>query len=243
MNQSVNTGINRTLSSLSIATLVTFGCIASLTTGNVLAQDRKAQDKKANVETSNNETTNDAMELPGIFKMMPQASSSITEKSSKTTSGKRVSIPQFTADAGKGLVGVNARRIEKRPAQALARSLEKRDAKTILIPPRNNSWDSIKVEDMQILDAADFHATAYCLKGRTASGENVRQGFVAADPRVLPLGTLVHIQAGRYTGVYKVADTGGAIKGRKIDIYVPSYQEAKSFGRQRIKVKVLGRRK
>jgi len=239
MNQSVNNGINRTLSSLSIATLVTFGCIASLTTGSVLAQDKKAQDKKANVETSNNETTNDAMELPGIFKMMPQASASITGKSAKTTASKRVSIPQFTADAGKGLVGVNARRIEKRPAQALARSLEKRDAKTILIPPRNNSWDNIKVEDMHVLDAADFHATAYCLKGRTASGETVRQGFVAADPRVLPLGTLVHIQAGRYTGVYKVADTGGAIKGNRIDLGHNSGREAHKVGRRSVRVRIL----
>ncbi|HEX8091970.1 MAG TPA: hypothetical protein VF762_24180, partial [Blastocatellia bacterium] len=33
-------------------------------------------------------------------------------------------------------------------------------------------------------DLQDFHATAYCLKGRTASGENVRPGIVAADPKV-----------------------------------------------------------
>lgn len=239
MNQPVHNGINKTLSSLSIATLITFGCIAGLN-----ASDALAQDKKANVQTSNNETTSDAMELPGIFKVMPEATTSITQKSSKTyTSNKRISIPQFTADANKALFGVTLRRTEKRQAQAIARSLEKRDAKSILIPQRNSSWDHIKVEDFQGLDASDFHATAYCLKGRTASGETVRQGFVAADPKVLPLGTLVHIQAGRYTGIYKVADTGGAIKGRKIDIYVPSYQEAKSFGRQKIRVKVLGRRK
>jgi 3D (Asp-Asp-Asp) domain-containing protein len=238
MNQPVHNGINKTLSSLSIATLITFGCVASLNASKALAQD-----KKANVQNSNNETPNDAMELPGIFKVMPEATTSVAQKSSQTYASKRVSIPQFAADANKAMFGVTVRRTEKRQAQAIARSLEKRDAKTIVIPQRNNSWDHIKVEDFQGLDASDFHATAYCLKGRTASGETVRQGFVAADPRVLPLGTLVHIQAGRYTGVYKVADTGGAIKGRKIDIYVPSYQEAKSFGRQKIRVKVLGRRK
>ncbi len=85
----------------------------------------------------------------------------------------------------------------------------------------------------------EFHATAYCLKGRTASGAYVERGMIAADPRVLPLGTIVHIQAGKYTGTYKVTDTGGAIRGKKIDIYVPSYQEAIRFGRQKIKVKVL----
>ncbi|HYP27162.1 MAG TPA: 3D domain-containing protein [Blastocatellia bacterium] len=89
----------------------------------------------------------------------------------------------------------------------------------------------------------DFHATAYCLKGRTASGQYTRRGVIAADPRVLPIGTVVQIQAGRYTGTYTVLDTGGRIKGRKIDVYVPTYDEARRFGRQRIQVKVLGRAK
>ena len=87
----------------------------------------------------------------------------------------------------------------------------------------------------------EFHATAYCLKGRTASGVNTRPGVVAADPRVLPLGTVVQIKAGPYTGIYTVLDTGGRIKGRTIDVYLPNYREAIKFGRQRIKVRVLSR--
>ena len=87
----------------------------------------------------------------------------------------------------------------------------------------------------------DFQATAYCLKGRTASGEHVRPGIIAADPKVLPLGTVVHIKAGRYTGTYTVKDTGGRIKGRKVDIYIPNYREAKAFGKRRVKIKVVGK--
>jgi 3D (Asp-Asp-Asp) domain-containing protein len=87
----------------------------------------------------------------------------------------------------------------------------------------------------------DFQATAYCLKGRTASGQHTRPGVIAADPRVLPLGTVVHVEAGRYTGTYTVLDTGGRIKGRKIDIYMPTYGEAVKFGRQRVRLRVLGR--
>ncbi|MEW6209568.1 MAG: 3D domain-containing protein [Acidobacteriota bacterium] len=89
----------------------------------------------------------------------------------------------------------------------------------------------------------EFQATAYCLKGRTASGEYVRPGIIAADPRVLPLGTVVHIKAGRHTGTYTVADTGGLIKGRKVDIYFPTRREAIQFGRQRVMIKVVGRSK
>jgi 3D (Asp-Asp-Asp) domain-containing protein len=87
----------------------------------------------------------------------------------------------------------------------------------------------------------DFHATAYCLKGRTASGIHTRPGVIAADPSVLPLGTVVHLRAGRYTGTYTVMDTGGRIKGRLVDVYVPTYREAVEFGRRQVKIKVIGR--
>jgi 3D (Asp-Asp-Asp) domain-containing protein len=90
-------------------------------------------------------------------------------------------------------------------------------------------------------ELVDFHATAYCLKGRTASGVNTRPGMIAADPSVLPLGTVVHLRAGRYTGTYTVMDTGGRIKGRLVDVYVPTHREALEFGRQRVKIKVIGR--
>ena len=85
-----------------------------------------------------------------------------------------------------------------------------------------------------------MRATAYTGHGRTASGKQVRRGMVAADRRVLPLGTKVRLKnAGRYSGVYHVEDTGGRIRGRKIDIYLPSLGAAKQFGRQTVKVEVL----
>ncbi|MBC7795335.1 MAG: 3D domain-containing protein [Pyrinomonadaceae bacterium] len=87
-----------------------------------------------------------------------------------------------------------------------------------------------------------FTATAYCLKGRTAQGSGVRRGIIAADPRVLPLGTRVQISAGAWSGNYTVTDTGGAIKGRIVDIWVPNLSEARRFGRRAIKIAVLGKR-
>lgn len=86
-----------------------------------------------------------------------------------------------------------------------------------------------------------FVATAYSLRGRTASGKRVSRGVIAADRRVLPLGTRVRLEAGPYTGEYVVADTGGAIRGRKIDIWVPNTSEALRFGRRRVKLVVLQR--
>lgn len=84
-----------------------------------------------------------------------------------------------------------------------------------------------------------YIATAYNLPGKTASGLRVAKGIIAADPRVLPLGTRVRLEAGPYSGEYIVADTGSAVRGRKIDVWVPSYREACRFGRRNIKLSVL----
>jgi 3D (Asp-Asp-Asp) domain-containing protein len=84
-----------------------------------------------------------------------------------------------------------------------------------------------------------FRATAYALKGRTRSGAQTKPGVIAADPRVLPLGTVVQVNAGQYSGVYTVHDTGGRIKGDRLDVWVPSKKEARSFGRRNVKLVVL----
>jgi 3D (Asp-Asp-Asp) domain-containing protein len=89
--------------------------------------------------------------------------------------------------------------------------------------------------------AMSFSATCYCLKGKTASGAPVRRGIVAADPRILPLGTRINISGSSHSGTYLVADTGGVIKGRIIDIWVPSCAEAIRHGRRKITVTVLGK--
>ena len=89
------------------------------------------------------------------------------------------------------------------------------------------------------MNKGSFSATAYCLQGRTATGRGVRRGIIAADPRVLRLGSKVMITGGGYTGQYLVSDTGGNIKGRKLDIWVPSCSEARRFGRHSVNVILL----
>jgi 3D (Asp-Asp-Asp) domain-containing protein len=82
-------------------------------------------------------------------------------------------------------------------------------------------------------------ATAYCLNGRTASGVFSKYGIIAADPIYLPIGSIVRIRGGEYTGLYSVLDTGAKIKGRKIDIYLASGREAMQFGRRDVTLEVL----
>jgi len=93
--------------------------------------------------------------------------------------------------------------------------------------------------DVPAVQASTYVATAYSLSGRTASGKRVARGLIAADVSVLPLGTRVHVAAGQYSGEYLVADTGGAVRGKHIDIWTPNPRDAMRFGRRTVKLTVL----
>ena len=86
-----------------------------------------------------------------------------------------------------------------------------------------------------------FSATAYCKGTTTASGVNVRSGIAAADPDLLPVGSVVQIDAPgmRYDGVYTVMDTGPAVQGRHLDLYMWSCHEALRFGKTAVRIVVL----
>jgi 3D (Asp-Asp-Asp) domain-containing protein len=85
----------------------------------------------------------------------------------------------------------------------------------------------------------DFHATAYCVTGITKSGVAVSPGHVAADPKVIPLGSMIYVDSPSMGGFYQVLDTGALVKGKIIDIFIPSYERCMDFGRRMVKVKVL----
>ena len=86
-----------------------------------------------------------------------------------------------------------------------------------------------------------FAATAYCKGTTTASGVNVRTGIAAADPDLLPVGSVIQVYrlGERYNGIYTIMDTGPAVQGREIDIYMWSCHEALEFGRRQIAINVL----
>lgn len=76
--------------------------------------------------------------------------------------------------------------------------------------------------------------TAYCLKGLTRRDRYVRQGIVAADPRMFPLARYLEVYIGKkYFGRFLIDDTGGKIKGNRLDIWTPTCAEARRFGWQR----------
>src|SRR5262245_51220310 len=86
-----------------------------------------------------------------------------------------------------------------------------------------------------------FDATAYCKGATTASGVGVRTAIAASDSEILPVGSVVNVHTGdsRYSGIYTIMDTGPAVQGRVLDLYMWSCDEALAFGRRDVKVTVL----
>lgn len=97
-------------------------------------------------------------------------------------------------------------------------------------------------------DLGSFTVTAYCCckiccgkepehpaYGITASGKRATEGrTIAVDPSVIPLGTTVYLNGNPYIA----EDTGSAIKGKKIDLFINDHQRAKVFGVQEMEVKI-----
>lgn len=87
----------------------------------------------------------------------------------------------------------------------------------------------------------EFVATAYCKGQTTASGVGVRSGVAAADPKTLPLGSIVEIDGvpEEHRGIYTVLDTGPKVQGRHLDLYMWSCHDALAFGRRPVTVTVI----
>lgn len=78
-------------------------------------------------------------------------------------------------------------------------------------------------------------STCYCLRGNTASGLPVGPGIIATDPTVIPLGTSVFVPG---YGKAVAADTGSAVKGDTIDLWVASCAQASAYGRRTVTITV-----
>ena len=100
--------------------------------------------------------------------------------------------------------------------------------------------NSTEAKSAPITAPQAYTAFSYSLCCRGSSGLGVRRGTIAADPKILPYGTRVYMTgSGAYDGEYLVTDAGTAIKGNKIDVWVPTVHEARRFGRRNVKLTVL----
>jgi 3D (Asp-Asp-Asp) domain-containing protein len=88
-----------------------------------------------------------------------------------------------------------------------------------------------------------YAATAYCRGLLTSSGVAVQAGVAAADPSLLPVGSVVQLDFDDddddHDGIYSVLDTGPLVRGREIDLYMWNCTEARAFGRKAVRMTVL----
>lgn len=92
-------------------------------------------------------------------------------------------------------------------------------------------------ERMDIREAKYMQATAYTYTGfRTATGLSPAVGMVAVDPGVIPMGSRLYIEGYGYA---RAADTGGAVKGNTIDLFMEEYSQCINWGRRSVKVYIL----
>lgn len=107
----------------------------------------------------------------------------------------------------------------------------------------SRSVPGARLAGMAIGARQEFTATAYCKGSITAAGTAARSGVAAADPRILPLGSVVRLEGApnRHNGIYTVLDTGPKVQGRHLDLYMWSCYEALDFGRRPVTVTVLRR--
>lgn len=113
-----------------------------------------------------------------------------------------------------------------------------KDDKSADLPQMEEVMPQIRQQDATQTQEQTFTVTAYCpckkccgayANGYTATGAKATQGVtVAADPAVLPMGTEIQIDGHTYT----VQDTGGAIKGNRLDLYFDSHEDALQWGVQ-----------
>lgn len=72
----------------------------------------------------------------------------------------------------------------------------------------------------------------------TATGKQIKKGMIAVDPGIIPLGAKIEIKD---MGVFTAEDTGGKIRGNRIDIYFETKSQAERFGRRIIWIRLLDR--
>lgn len=109
------------------------------------------------------------------------------------------------------------------------------DSKTL------NKLQSTEIAPRKVKKELKVNASAYSpqdpgCSNYTSTGQRLRKGIVAVDPKVIPLGTKMYIPGYGY-GV--AADIGSAIKGNKIDVAFESRKEALQFGRRNIVIQIL----
>lgn len=184
----------------------------------VEVQSQKAEEQPAKTEESNKKSTTQSVE-----KSEEQTESAKIQSAEKTV--KQAESPKTqSADEPKQ----ETERVETKAA----------------IQPNEQSKEAEKTV-VEAGDTISVEATAYTVESAGGNGittigidlnKNPDAKVISVDPNVIPLGTKVYVEG---YGHAIAGDTGSAIKGNKIDVYLPTEEEALNWGRRTVNVTIL----
>ncbi len=109
--------------------------------------------------------------------------------------------------------------------------------KVLIQSPSATEGKGFELANESIRITLKVEATAYTYTGNnTATGVAPRHGLIAVDPKVIAMGSKVYVEGYGYA---IAADTGGAIRGNKIDVFFPSFRQCIDWGRKSVQIYVL----
>lgn len=173
------------------------------------------------------------------------------QESSKTVSASREDVPKtkeiVPATKESASITKESEPAAKESAPATKESVPaaKESASTTKESAPTTKESESKSNDSAGLKVITMEASAYTASckgctGITATGINLKENpntkVISVDPSVIPLGSKVNVEG---YGVAIAGDTGGAIKGNRIDVFIPNKQDAINFGRKQVKVTIL----
>jgi uncharacterized protein YabE (DUF348 family) len=169
---------------------------------------------------------NDSSLVKGKEQVVASGSNGLVEKRYTVVleNGEEVSRELVSEDVKKEatqrVVAVGTKVIQQAPSRGTSQAVA---GKTITMEATAYNWNCATCDG----------------RGLTSTGYNVKanpDGVIAVDPRVIPLGTKVYVEGYGYA---VARDTGGAIKGNRIDVHMRSISAARQFGRQTVKVTII----
>jgi 3D (Asp-Asp-Asp) domain-containing protein/LysM repeat protein len=169
----------------------------------------------------------------------PSSNSTSTENKPEATvpstsnSASEESMPKATAPSTSNSTSLES--TPKAPAPSTSNSASTESKPEATVPSTSNS-----ASKEIIVEASAYTASCEGCSGITATGINLKTNpnakVISVDPTVIPLGSKVYVEG---YGEAIAGDTGGAIKGKRIDVFFPSQQDAINFGVKQLKVTIL----
>ncbi|KQL41693.1 hypothetical protein AN960_03755 [Bacillus sp. FJAT-25509] len=208
-----------------------------------LATNSKTTSTVKSVQESPKAAASSREDVPKTKEIVPSTkeSAAITKESvpaaKESAPATKESVPTTKESAPVTKESVPATK-ESTPVTKESEPATKEDASTSKeSASKTNDSAGLKVITME---ASAYTASCKGCTGITATGINLKENpntkVISVDPSVIPLGSKVNVEG---YGVAIAGDTGGAIKGNRIDVFIPNKQDAIKFGRKQVKVTIL----